>query len=386
MGGGIAQLFSAKSIRVRMKDINWDAITKGYHHAHKIFKKAVDRKKMKASDLMNAMARIEGTTRYEGFKHLDLVVEAVVEDLEIKKKVFTELDAATDPKAILATNTSSLSVSKIASAVKDPSRVVGMHFFNPVDKMPLVEVIRGTATSDEAASTVFQLSKKVGKTPILVKDSPGFVVNRILGPYMNEAVQIALEGVPVSRIDRVMERFGMPMGPIELIDEVGLDVGAKVSKVLYGAFGERMKPPPGLEVLISEGRLGKKAGKGIYLYEAGGKKKSEDPTLAKKLGIKENGAGLTDEVIEKRLIYTMINEAARIVEEELVRDVADVDIGMIFGTGFAPFRGGLLRYADSVGADSIVTDLELFARNFGPRFQPAPFLQGLSVSGKKFYS
>jgi 3-hydroxyacyl-CoA dehydrogenase/enoyl-CoA hydratase/3-hydroxybutyryl-CoA epimerase len=219
----------------------------------------------------------------------------------------------------------------------------------------------------------------------MVKDSPGFVVNRILAPYMNEAVQIALEGVPVSRIDRIMEKFGMPMGPLELLDEVGIDVGAKVSKVLYGAFGERMKPPPGMEVLIAEGRLGKKSKKGIYIYEAGGKKKHEDPTLPKKLGVKENGAGLTDEVIEKRLIYIMINEAARIVEEELVRDVADVDIGMIFGTGFAPFRGGLLRYADSVGADAIVTDLELFARNFGPRFQPAPFLQGLSVSGKKFY-
>ncbi len=384
MGGGIAQLFAEKNVRVRMKDVQWDAVAKGYGAAYKVFSKKVEKRKMKPNDLENAMERIEGTVTFEGFKHVDLVVEAVVEDLEIKKKVFKELEKHCSKEAVLASNTSSLSISLIAAAVSDPKRVVGMHFFNPVDKMPLVEVIRGKETSDEATALVFQLAKKLGKTPIVVKDGPGFVVNRILAPYMNEAVHLMAEGVPVSEIDRVMEKFGMPMGPCALLDEVGLDTGAKVSKVLYGAFGDRMKPPAMMEAVVAEKRLGKKTGKGIYLYENGGKKRVEDPELYGKLGIK-TGKHIPEAEIIKRLIYPMINEAARIIEEELVRDVSDIDVGMIFGTGFAPFRGGLLRYADSVGTEQIVSDLELMSRNVGPRFAPSSYLQSLAVGGKKFY-
>ena len=256
---------------------------------------------------------------------------------------------------------------------------------SPVDKMPLVEVIRGKHTSDEAVATVFQYAKKVGKTPIVVKDAPGFAVNRILGPYMNEAAFLMVEGAGVEKIDRVMEKFGMPMGPIALLDEVGLDVAAKVSKILYGAFGERMRSPALFETITAEKRFGKKVGKGIYLYENGGKKKTLDTAFLQKVGIKDGSARLPDEEIVKRLVYLMINEAARVWEEGLVRTVGDIDVGMIFGTGFAPFRGGLLKYADSVGADHIVSDLELFSRKYGPRFAPAQFLQQLAVSGKKFY-
>ncbi len=385
MGGGIAQLFAAKNVRVRMKDIQWDAVAKGYQAAYKVFKKQLQRRKIKQSELDNIMARIEGTVDFTGFKQLDLVVEAVVENLDVKKKVFQELDTLTSPKAVLATNTSSLSVSAMAEVVKDPSRVVGMHFFNPVDKMPLVEVIRGKQTSDEAVATVFQFAKKLGKTPIVVKDAPGFVVNRILGPYMNEAVHLILEGVPVPEIDRIMEKFGMPMGPCALLDEVGLDVAAKVSKVLYGAYGDRMKPPPVMETLSGDGRLGKKIGKGIYLYDDKGKRRTEDPTALNKIKIEKRDSTLTDEVVEKRLVYVMVNEAARCIEEELVREVSDIDVGMIFGTGFAPFRGGLLRYADSVGPDVIAGEMEVFARKYGPRFQPCQYLLNLSVGNKKFY-
>jgi len=385
MGGGIAQLFAAKGVRVRMKDINWDAVGKGMQHAYKIFKKQVDRKKMKSNELDNAMARIEGSVTFDGFKHLDLVVEAVVEDLEIKKKVFQELETKVEKKTILATNTSSLSVSQIAEATKDATRVVGLHFFNPVDKMPLVEVVRGQKSSDEAVSTVFLFAKKLGKTPIVVKDSPGFVVNRILGPYMNEAVHLMVAGVKPVRLDAVMEKFGMPMGPCALLDEVGLDVATKVSKVLYGAFGDRMKPPEMMASVAGEGRLGKKTGKGLYLYENGGKKRVEDTAFLGKIGFKDTGDKVSDSEIEKRLVYLMVNEAARILEENLVREPSDIDVGMIFGTGFAPFRGGLLRYADSVGAESIVSDLEIFVRDLGQRFQPSGFLQQLAVSGKKFY-
>ncbi len=384
MGGGIAQLFAAKDVRVRMKDLGWDAIAKGYQAAEKVFRKQVSRKKMRPNQFDNAMAKIEGTTSYTGFHTLDLVVEAVVENLEVKKKVFVELEKYVGPNTVLATNTSSLSVTEIASAVKDPSRVVGMHFFNPVDKMPLVEVIRGKHTSDEAVATIFQFSKKLGKTPIVVKDGAGFVVNRILGPYLNEAVFLLSEGVSPRKMDAAIESFGMPMGPCALLDEVGLDVGAKVSKILFEAFGERMKPPSLMEKISAEGRYGKKTGKGIYLYPDG-KTAENDPNLFSRMGVKENPSAVPPQNIVKRCIYLMVNEAARCVEEGLVRDVADVDIGMIFGTGFAPFRGGVLKYADSLGAEAIVADLEILQHNYGARFAPASFLQQLAVSGKKFY-
>jgi 3-hydroxyacyl-CoA dehydrogenase/enoyl-CoA hydratase/3-hydroxybutyryl-CoA epimerase len=299
--------------------------------------------------------------------------------------VLQELETKVGDKAILATNTSSLSVSEIASGTKHPERVVGMHFFNPVDKMPLVEVIRGKDTSDEAVATIFQFSKKLGKTPIVVKDGPGFVVNRILGPYLNEAVYLLSEGVPPRKMDAVIEKFGMPMGPCTLLDEVGLDVGIKVSKILHQAFGERMKPPPLMDKASAGNRYGKKTGKGIYLYN-GGRHQENDPELFSRIGVKENPSAVSDELILKRCIYLMVNEAARCVEEQLVRDVADIDIGMIFGTGFAPFRGGILKYADTVGAEAVVADLEILHRNHGTRFQPASFLQQLAVSGKKFYS
>jgi 3-hydroxyacyl-CoA dehydrogenase / enoyl-CoA hydratase / 3-hydroxybutyryl-CoA epimerase len=385
MGGGIAQLFAAKDIRVRMKDLGWDAIAKGYQAAQKVFRKQVERKKMRRNEFDNAMARIEGTTTYAGFKHIDLVVEAVVENLDVKKKVFGELEKNVGPATVLASNTSSLSITEIASATQNPGRVVGMHFFNPVDKMPLVEVIRGKHTTDEAVATVFQLSKKLGKTPIVVADAPGFVVNRILTPYLNEAVYLLAEGVSPQRMDAIIEDFGMPMGPCTLLDEVGLDVGSKVSKILFHAFGDRMKNPPLMDKICVEGRYGKKSGKGLYLYEDG-KTPKPDPDLMQRAGVKENGSAVTDEMILKRCVYLMVNEAARCIEENLVRDVSDIDIGMIFGTGFAPFRGGVLKYADTVGADVIVADLEIMQRNLGVRFTPAALLQQLSVSGKKFYS
>ncbi len=386
MGGGIAQLFAAKGVHTHLKDINWDAITKGFGHAYSLFEKQVKRRKMKPSELDNAMARIQGTTHYGGFKNLDVVVEAVVENMDLKKKVFQELEANCGPQTVLATNTSSLSVTEMGRATKNPGRVVGMHFFNPVDKMPLIEIIRGKETSDEAVAAIFQFSKAIGKTPIVVGDGPGFVVNRILAPYLNEAVYLMAEGVPPKKLDAVLESFGMPMGPATLLDEIGLDVGQKVSKILYQAFGERMKPPALMDKVTEGGHYGKKTGRGIYIYEDGGKKKSVDTGLYGRLGITENSNAVSEDVIQKRMIYVMINEAARIVEEKLVRKVADVDIGMIYGTGFAPFRGGLLRYADSVGADAIVSDLELFSRTYGARFAPSAYLQQLAVGGKKFYA
>jgi 3-hydroxyacyl-CoA dehydrogenase/enoyl-CoA hydratase/3-hydroxybutyryl-CoA epimerase len=383
MGGGIAQLFAAKGARVRMKDVNWDAIAKGYQAAKKIFQKSVIRKKMKANELENAMARIEGTTEWAGFGLVDLVVEAAVENMEIKKSIFKELDEKVSSRALLATNTSSLSVTELAQATKHPERVLGMHFFNPVDKMPLVEVIYGEKTSGEAIGNLVSFAKTLGKTPIVVKDSPGFVVNRILGPYLNEAVHLLMEGVRPSEMDKLIVKFGMPMGPCALLDEVGLDVASKVSHVLYGAFGDRMKAPEAMETVVKEKRLGKKVGRGIYLYENG--KRQEDDHLLSLFERQSRASDLTNEVIVRRLIYLMVNEASRCVEENLVRHVSDIDVGMIFGTGFAPFRGGLLRFADTVGAESIVSDLDIFVRKYGDRFKPSQLLQDYSVRKAKFY-
>lgn len=385
MGGGIAQLFAQKGVRVRLKDINWKAITQGFKTAHAIFAKRVKRKRMKPYELDNAMALIEGTVTYSGFKHTDLVVEAVVEDMEIKKKVFQQLETVVGEQTILASNTSSLSITELSEATKNPARVVGMHFFNPVEKMPLVEIIRGKHTSDEAVATIFQFSKKLGKTPVVVKDGPGFVVNRILAPYLNEAVFLLLDGVTPEDMDRVMEKFGMPMGPATLLDEIGLDIGAKVSKILYGAFGDRMKPPPFMEQVVKDGFLGKKVGKGIYVYGKAKGEKSVNQELMKTFKPKARDAKLTDEVVERRMTYLMVNEAARIYAEGLVRHVSDIDVAMIFGTGFAPFRGGLMRYADSVGAESIVSELEVLSRTYGERFKPCEYLQQLSVNGGSFY-
>jgi 3-hydroxyacyl-CoA dehydrogenase/enoyl-CoA hydratase/3-hydroxybutyryl-CoA epimerase len=385
MGGGIAQLFAAKGVRVRMKDVNWESLTKGFGQAYKIFKKQVDRRKMKPSELDNAMARIEGTTTYHGFKNADIVIEAVVEDLEVKRKVFKELEEAVSPQTILATNTSSLSVSSIAEGVKDPKRVVGMHFFNPVDKMPLVEVVRAKESSEEAVATTYALAKRMGKTPIVVKDSPGFVVNRLVVIYILEGVNLIMEGMTVAEIDKLMESFGMPMGPARLFDEVGLDVGVKVVKIHYGAYGDRYKPPSAIDIVANSGLKGKKGGKGFYLYEKDGKAKGTDPTFLNKISIPKRESTLTDEVAQKRVLYLMVNEAARLIEEKVVRDLADIDVGVIFGMGFPPFRGGLLRYADSVGIDTIVSELDVLKRNYGPRFEPCNYLQQLAVAGKKFY-
>lgn len=385
MGGGIAQLFAAKSVRVRMKDVNWEAVTKGFSTAHAIFKKQLERKKIRRYELLNGMAFIEGTTSYDGFHHVDLVVEAVIESMEIKKQVFRELDERVRPEAILASNTSSLSITELASVVKDPSRVVGMHFFNPVHKMPLVEIIRGEKTSDQAVAAIFEFSKKLGKTPIVVKDGPGFVVNRILAPYLNEAVHLLEEGVSARHMDDVIERFGMPMGPCTLLDEVGLDVAVKVSKVLFGAFGERMKPPTIFDKVAAEQRFGRKSGRGIYVYDSTGKKKTEDADWLRKLGIDGRGCKVKDDDIVKRLMYLMVNEASRCLEEQLVRQTPDIDVGVIFGLGFAPFRGGLLRYADDLGIEAIVNDLDFLAKTYGERFKPCHYLQNKAVSREKFY-
>jgi 3-hydroxyacyl-CoA dehydrogenase/enoyl-CoA hydratase/3-hydroxybutyryl-CoA epimerase len=269
-------------------------------------------------------------------------------------------------------------VDDMAEALKNKERFVGMHFFNPVHKMPLVEVVRGKYSSDEAVASIFKLALRLGKTPIVVNDGPGFLVNRLLLPYMVEAVSLLEEGHSIRKIDKALLDFGMPMGPIELFDEVGLDVAYKVAKILQKTMSDRMAESDILEKMVEEKRLGKKNGLGFYRYE--GKKKVDDPTVSSYITVK-NRTTLTDDELIQRMIYPMVNEAARCLDEGIARQARDVDMGMIFGTGFAPFRGGLLKYADNEGLEKIVEKLTQFEQKYGSRFKPSEAL----IAIKKFY-
>ncbi len=388
MGGGIAQLFADKGIDVRLKDINNEAIAKGFQAARSIWEKELKKKRFTQYEFNKKMDLISGSTTYDGFGNLDLVVEAIVEDMGIKKKVIAETATKLKPNAIIATNTSSLSVTEMGEAMPNKANFVGMHFFNPVHKMPLVEVIRGEHTSDEVTATIFDVSKKAGKFPVVVKDGPGFLVNRLLLPYLNEAVYLLGEGVSIETIDKYYLDFGMPMGPMHLIDEIGIDVAVKVAKIFHKAFGERAEPSPLMLKLVDTKRLGKKNGKGFYLYDERGKKLNVDQSVYKEMGLPQpTNTKMTREEIVNRGIFAMINEAARaLLEDKIVNSPDEVDLAMIMGTGFPPFRGGLLRHADSIGTDVICDELEVFATRIGPRFKPAPPLMQLAKSKKRFYS
>ena len=386
MGGGIAQLFADKGIQARMKDLNSDALSLGIQSASKIFQKQVQRKKITKRQFLQKLNCIAPVLDYSGFHHVDLVVEAIVENIDVKKNVFAELEGQIKPDCIVASNTSSLSVSQMQTSFKNPERFVGMHFFNPVSKMPLIEVIRGEKTSDEAVSTVFQLSKQLGKTPIVVKDSPGFLVNRLLMAYLNEAIYMAVEGVPIPELDKVLLNFGMPMGPMELIDEIGVDIGEKVSNILHHAFGARMQPAPMNSRVVAAGRLGKKNGKGLYEYEGPKKTKVFNPEVYGILGITPEPNKLAEEEILERCILPMINEASRCLEEGIISSPEEVDLGLIMGTGFPPFRGGLLRYADTLGAGTLVNRLKHYEAKFGERFRPAKSLVARAEKEQQFYA
>ncbi|RIK58521.1 hypothetical protein DCC62_29375, partial [candidate division KSB1 bacterium] len=362
MGGGIAQLLAHNNLPARMKDVNFAAVAKG-----------------------TEAALISGTVDYSGFHRVDLVIEAIVENLDLKKKVFAELDSLVPAHAVLASNTSSLPITEMAKATKRPDKVAGLHFFNPVHLMPLIEVIRGEQTSDETVASLVAFAKKLGKTPIVVKDSPGFLVNRILAVYMAEASRMLQAGGTIEEIDKALVDFGMPMGPFNLIDEVGIDVAAKVGKIMIEAFGERMGVSGALDKLVTDGRLGKKNGKGFYLYR--GKEKQIDQNVYALLNLAPaKGQHFAKHEPEERCVLMMINEAAMCLSEGIIRRPHEVDAGMIFGTGFPPFRGGLLRYADSLGSNRVVERLEYYAGKLGDHFKPAAMLVEMAQQEKSFYN
>jgi 3-hydroxyacyl-CoA dehydrogenase/enoyl-CoA hydratase/3-hydroxybutyryl-CoA epimerase len=384
MGAGIAgTAVSTAGLEVRVKDTELARVGKGLKAAIDILAGRLKRRRITRFEYDRLAALVSGGTDFTAFQRTDLVVEAVFEDLEVKRKVLAETEAATPATAIFATNTSTIPIADIAARATRPENVLGMHFFSPVDRMPLLEVIPTDRTSPETIATSVQFGRRIGKTVIVVRDRPGFWVNRILIPYMNEAGHLFGEGMPMELIDRLMTRFGFPVGPITLLDEVGLDVGAKAGKVMHQAFGDRLKPSDLIGKLLADQRMGRKNGRGFYLYHKG-QKTGPDETVYDLLGLKPKAPASTVEA-EQRLVYSMLNEAAMAMGEGVVRSPRDGDIGAIFGIGYPPFRGGPLRYIDDLGAANVVQLLRALEAKHGSRFAPCETLVRMAANGGRFY-
>lgn len=383
MGGGIAQLFAERGVTVRVKDINTRAIGAGLREAWDIFSKRAKKGVLTAIQARDGFDRITGTTDYSGFRKADVAVEAVVENMDVKKSVLRDFETEAGENAVFASNTSSLSITEMATASNRPGRVVGMHFFNPVEKMPLVEIVRGGKTSEETVSAIATLSRKLGKLPVIVNDGPGFLVNRILMPYLGEAVALLEEGGTIDEIDRTLLQFGMPMGAFILLDEIGIDIAHKVSEILYQGLGARVKPSPLLGALYRKGYYGKKNRKGFYLYH-GKKRGGPDSSIYEKIAAGSKKKVLPEEIVD-RTVLLMVKEAALCLEEKIVERPDLLDAALIFGIGFPPFRGGLLKYADTTGIKVIIGKLEGYAKKQGDRFTPPPLLLEMVKEGKTFY-
>lgn len=389
MGAGIAQAAAKAGFQVIVKDVQPAFLDKGKAAIQALFAKLVSKGKLKRERADELLAAISYTTDYAAMKDCDLIIEAVVEDPEIKKIALLELEKTIERDFIFATNTSSLSVNDLAQAARRPEAICGIHFFNPVHKMPLVEIIKTNLTDDRTLAAAMSFAMRLDKTVVIAGDSPGFIVNRILAPYMREAVVLAEEGCVPEQIDKAMRSFGMPMGPLQLLDEVGLDVATKVMHVMHAAFGERLSPPECMHEIEKLKLLGKKSGKGIYLYSEKGKATGLNPDFLaclERAGKATGGIKMMPGQIQDRLLLLMINEAAQLLEEDVVEAPWQIDLAMIFGTGFAPFMGGVLKYADSQGLDIIVQKLEFLAAVNGDRYRPSRLLKEKAQAKESFYS
>lgn len=379
MGAGIAQWLSARGLRVILRDVDAQRVAAGMATITKLYNDSVKRRVFTQVEARAALERISPAPMEVPLKQTDIVIEAAVEKMEIKKTIFRRLDELVRDDAILATNTSALSIAELASATRHPERVIGVHFFNPVHRMQLVEVIVGRATAPEVTQRALKFVQRIGKLPVLVKDSPGFLVNRILLPYMIEAGALFEVGVSVEEIDAAMVDFGMPMGPLRLIDEVGVDISEDVAATLSGAFPERMRVPSILRRMIEAGLLGRKTGKGFYVHRKGAEPSVNPAANALRTG----SLRISREELQQRMALLMVNEAARCLQEEIVESPADVDFAMVMGTGWAPFRGGPLRYADSLGTLAVAAQLTHFAQAGYPHYEPCSLLK--TKDGKPFY-
>jgi len=378
MGAGIAYVTSAKAeTPVRLKDIALEGLNSGMRHINGEIHARKKRGALTDFEATRQRTRVTPALDYRGFTALDVVIEAVFEDLELKHRMLADVEAHGPEHVIFASNTSSLPISEIAAGAQRPERVIGMHYFSPVEKMPLLEVIATDRTDPEVIATTVALGRAQGKTVIVVRDGAGFYVNRILAPYLNEACRLLQEGVAIDHIDRTLVRFGFPVGPFALLDEVGLDVTEKVAPILHRAFGERMTPVDVGERMLADGRKGRKSGKGFYRYDRkrGKVGRPVDQGVYRLLGVTPHAKLSAEEIID-RTVLSMINEAVRCRDEGIIRCERDGDIGAVFGIGFPPFRGGPFHYLHRCGEGNVAARLQALAEAHGPRFTPAPSLQG----------
>ncbi len=389
MGGGIAWVTACKGgLPVRIKDINTQGINHALKYSWDLLETKVRRRHIKANERDKQLALISGSTDYRGFSHRDLVIEAVFEDLPLKQQMVAEVEQNCAAHTIFASNTSSLPIGDIAANAARPEQVIGLHFFSPVEKMPLVEVIPHASTSAQTIATTVKLAKKQGKTPIVVSDKAGFYVNRILAPYINEAIRMLTEGERVEHIDAALVKFGFPVGPIQLLDEVGIDTGTKIIPVLEAAYGERFSAPANVVAsILNDDRKGRKNGRGFYLYGEKGRKskKQVDPAIYKLIGV-QGQSRLSAQQVAERCVMLMLNEAARCFDEKVIRSARDGDIGAVFGIGFPPFLGGPFRYMDALGPGEMVATLQRLAALYGPRYAPCEQLVRMAERREHFWT
>ncbi|OEE32437.1 fatty acid oxidation complex subunit alpha FadJ [Vibrio ordalii] len=383
MGAGISHVSVAKAkVPVRIKDVSNDGVLNALNYNYKLFDKQRKRRILSKAQMQTKMAQLSGGIDFTSYQYIDVVIEAVFEDLTLKQQMVADVEANAKTSTIFATNTSSLPIQQIAAKAARPENVIGLHYFSPVEKMPLVEVIPHQTTSQETIATVVALAKKQGKTPIVVKDCAGFYVNRILAPYMNEAAQILMAGESIEKIDTALLDFGFPVGPITLLDEVGIDVGSKIMPILVQELGPRFQGPDVFDLLLNDNRKGRKSGKGFYTYK--GKKKEIDKSIYKLLKITPD-AKQSDKEIALRCVLLMLNEAVRCLDEGVIRCARDGDIGAIFGIGFPPFLGGPFRYIDQIGIKKLVEMMNQHAEKYGDKFAPCDGLLTRAGVEARFY-
>ena len=400
MGAGIAEVSVTKNMRVLLKDLNQDGLSRGEKQIEGNLAKKVKRKRMLKFEKDRTMGNVIGLTQDmkswpKHFSQADLVVEAVLEDLNLKHAVIKETEQYIPEHCVFATNTSALPIAEIAKASKRPENIIGMHYFSPVDKMPLLEIIPHEGTSENTIATAYDVGLRQGKTTICVKDVPGFYVNRSLGPYMSEVMDLVMDGADPLRVDKALKSFGFPVGPINLADEVGIDVAGHVQSFLGDNLGVRMSSPHKnastiLPKMMEKGLLGKKSGKGFFEYDKKGKRKgvnSEAQKLVDEIRAGTAKRELSDQEIQERMVFRLLNEAIFCLQDEIITSPRDGDIGLIFGIGYPPFQGGPFRYLDNgLGIETFVSKMQSYAEKYGPQFEPAPLVVDMAKSGKKFHS
>ncbi|MGD8727039.1 MAG: 3-hydroxyacyl-CoA dehydrogenase NAD-binding domain-containing protein [Gemmatimonadales bacterium] len=379
--GGVGAIQAG--VGVRFRDTALESVARGLRAANRLLRERLEQGRIDKYAYRRSSALLSGGIGWDGFGRADVVVEAVFEDLDAKREVFRDVERYVREDCVLATNTSTIQIARIADVLDRPERMLGMHFFSPVEKMPLLEVIVTEQTAPWATVTAVALGRKMGKTVIVVKDEPGFWVNRILTPYLMEGVRLLDDGVTIEAIDRCMTKFGFPVGPIALLDEVGLDVAHKASVVMCDAFGDRMSRMESVSRMVEDGRLGRKNGRGFFVYE-GGKRREADQSAYEIIGAVPD-SDVPREDIEARLAFVMLNEAVRAFDDGIVQAPRHGDIGAVFGIGFPPFRGGPLRYVSTLGAGHVVEILNELRRKYGERFAPCDRLVRMAADDLSFY-